>query len=202
MIQIRKMVVRLRRFVIFRLLHIDDTPRRLALGFSLGLFIAWTPTIGLQMLLVLLLAPAFRANIAVGLPTVWVSNPITLVPLYFANFWVGQKILLLFSNRDQLQYSQVMEKLTRYQPMGKVLSQIDEAQFWHKVIDFMWQVGLELWVGSVLVGLVVAVSGYFVSYKLIVWYRTFTPRGRLHVLKMLHKKKNKLQWSDKKAKAE
>lgn len=198
MAQIRKIIVRTRRFLIFRLLHIDDTPRRLALGFALGLFIAWTPTMGFQMLLVLLLAPAFRANMAVGLPTVWVSNPITMAPLYFANFWVGQKILLLFSNQPPMEYSQVAEKLTGFQSIGNVLSQIDEAQFWHKVIDFMWQFGLELWVGSILVGLVVAVAGYFVSYKLVVWYRTHTPRGRLHVLKMLHKRKKNYNRPNKK----
>ena len=202
MIQIRKMIVRVRRFIIFRLLHIDDTPHRLALGIALGLFIAWTPTLGVQMLLVLLLAPAFRANVAVGLPTVWISNPITMAPLYFANFWVGQKIVQLFSDRPQLHYNQVVEKLTHYQSVGNIFSQIDEAQFWHKVIDFLWQFGLELWVGSLLVGLIVAIPGYFASYKLIVWYRTHTPRGRLHVLKMLHKKKQKLKILEKEAKAE
>lgn len=191
--QLRRIIVKLRRFVIFRLLHIDDTPHRLALGLALGLFIAWTPTIGFQMLLVLLLAPAFRANIAVGLPAVWVSNPVTFAPLYFANYWVGQKILLLFTERPALNYSQVVEKLIHYQSIGKLFSQIDEAQFWHKVIDFLWQFGLELWVGSVLIGLCVAIPGYFASYKLIVWYRTHTPRGRLHVLKMLHKRKKKIQ---------
>jgi len=200
MIQIRKMIVRVRRFFIFRLLHIDDTPHRLALGFALGLFIAWTPTMGFQMLLVLLLAPTFRANAAVGLPTVWVSNPVTMVPLFFGNYWVGQKILLLFANRPQLDYSQVQEKLTRYPSFGNILSQIDEAQFWHKVVDFIWQFGLELWIGSVLIGMLVAGLGYFSSYKFIVWYRTYTPRGRLHVLKMLHKKKKKLQWPYKKTK--
>ena len=156
---------------------------------------------GFHMLFVLLLAPALRANVAVGLPVVWISNPITMVPIYFGNFWVGQKILQLFSNRPQLHYSEVQERLTHYQSTGKVLSQIDEAQFWHKVVDFVWQFGLELWIGSVLIGMIVAALGYFISYKLIVWYCTYTPRGRLHVLKMLHKKRKQLQWSNKKTKA-
>jgi hypothetical protein len=49
--------------------------------------------------------------------------------------------------------------------------------------------------------MIVAGLGYFLSYKLIVWYRTYTPRGRLYVLKMLHKKRKQLHWSKKKVKA-
>ena len=41
---------RIRKFVLFRILHADDTPHNLAMAVSVGLFIGWTPTVGLQMI--------------------------------------------------------------------------------------------------------------------------------------------------------
>ena len=79
----------IKKFVIHKILHIDDTPHRLALGVALGVFIGWTPTIGFQSALVILMALIFKANKVVGLPFVWISNPFTLIPIYWPNyiFW-------------------------------------------------------------------------------------------------------------------
>ena len=43
------------RFIKYRVLHVDDTPHRIALGVALGFFVTWTPTIGVQIVLILLL---------------------------------------------------------------------------------------------------------------------------------------------------
>ena len=190
MLPLQKSIVKVRRFVIYRLLHIDDTPHRLALGIALGLFVAWTPMMGLQMVLVFLLAPVLRANIAVGLPVVWISNPLTFAPLFLANYWLGQKVLALFTQQPFLDHGQLLELLTGFSSLGHLFSNIGNIEFWHRLLDLLWTVGLDLWVGSVLFGLVSGVLGYFASYRLIIWYRTHTPRGRLHVLKMLHKKRH------------
>ena len=105
---------RVEHFVIYRVLHADDTPHRLALGIALGMFVGWTPTVGLQMLLVVLLAPSFRVNPIVGIPIVWVSNPFTIVPIYFSNYWFGHLVLNLFSDRPVLSYAQVTERLGQF----------------------------------------------------------------------------------------
>ncbi len=188
--QIKKMIVRIRRFIVYRVLHIDDTPQRLALGIALGLFIAWTPTVGIQMFLVLILAPALRANAAVGIPMVWLSNPFTIIPIYFSNYWLGNKFLNLFTERPYYNYSQFGNYFNKYMESDSIFTQMTQADFWHKVVDLAWTIGLDLCLGSALIGIIIAVIGYFIGLKLIVWYRTHTPRGRLHVLKMVHKKKN------------
>ena len=64
------------------LLMLDDTPHHIALGTALGVFIAFTPTVGIQMILVLLLAmlvrPFFRFNNVAGLIAVYITNPVTV----------------------------------------------------------------------------------------------------------------------------
>jgi len=170
---------RVEHFVIYRVLHADDTPHRLALGIALGMFVGWTPTVGFQMLLVLLLAPSFRVNPIVGIPIVWVTNPVTIVPIYFSNYWFGHLVLNLFSDRPALSYAQVTERLGQFGGVSHFLSNFHHAQFWHKVIQILAEFGLDLWVGSIIIGLVMAVISYTISYRLIVWYRSARPHLRL-----------------------
>ena len=80
---------RIERFLIYRVMSLDDTPHRLALGVAIGIFVTWTPTIGLQMVITFLLSALFRANKFVGVPFVWISNPLTIVPIYGPNYLVG-----------------------------------------------------------------------------------------------------------------
>ena len=181
--------MRLRRLVVHHILHIDDTPHRLSLGVALGVFLAWTPTIGLQMLLVVMLAPALRANVVVGIPVVWISNPVTMGPIYLWNYWVGQKFLSLFMERPEASTGELKEMLGSLIAKDNLFTVIQDPDFWHKMIDLLWRFGLDLWVGSLIIGVPIGLVSYFISYKFIIWYRTHTPRGRLFVLKMLHKRK-------------
>jgi uncharacterized protein len=88
-----RMAVRFRRFFLRSVLHADDPPHRLALGVAIGLFVTFTPTIGFQLALVVLLAWIFNANKVVGLPLVWLSNPATFVPIYYPCYRIGRWIL-------------------------------------------------------------------------------------------------------------
>jgi hypothetical protein len=45
------------------------------------------------MLLAALLAIIFRFNILVAVPTVWISNPITLAPIFYFCYRIGAAIL-------------------------------------------------------------------------------------------------------------
>jgi len=84
---------KIERFLIYRVLSINDSPHRIALSVAIGIFITWTPTIGLQMMLTIALCFLLRANKLVGVPFVWISNPLTILPIYGPNYWVGCKIL-------------------------------------------------------------------------------------------------------------
>ena len=84
---------RLKNFFVHRVLHVDDTPHRIALGVAIGVFVAWTPTIGFQMPLTVALAWLLGANKLFSVPFVWISNPLTFVPIYMPNYLVGRWIL-------------------------------------------------------------------------------------------------------------
>ena len=191
MFSIKNIIRKIERFVIYRILHVDDTPHRIALGIALGFFVAWTPTLGFQMILVLLLATTFKANRAVGIPIVWISNPLTIAPIYFPNYWLGHKLLSIFGDRPKLSYEQLAEMFSELHGLGYILNHFFEAQTWKNIGDVFLKflnIGLDLWVGSVLIGIVLGLLTYFLSYKWIVWYRTVHPRGRGFMLKLQRRK--------------
>lgn len=68
--------------------------QELARGGAIGMFWAMTPLVGVQMYLVtmswlLLKLVRWKMNLAVGLAMVWISNPITMGPMYYAFYKIG-----------------------------------------------------------------------------------------------------------------
>ena len=91
--KLRAAIKSVKDFCILRILHADDPPHRLALGIAIGMFVTFTPLIGFQMLISVFLAWLLRANKLVGVPLVWISNPVTFVPIYYPCYWLGCKVL-------------------------------------------------------------------------------------------------------------
>lgn len=69
----------------------DPTPK-LALAFALGVFVAFTPTIGLHTLSCIAFAWLIRVKVIVVLTGSFIMNPWTLVPLYSFCLWIGIKL--------------------------------------------------------------------------------------------------------------
>ena len=84
--------LRTRRFLAQKVLHTDDTPHAIALGAALAVFVAFLPLIGLQTVIAIGLAALFRANKAVCVPIVWITNPFSAVPIYTACLILGRAI--------------------------------------------------------------------------------------------------------------
>jgi uncharacterized protein (DUF2062 family) len=67
--------------------------RRSASGaFAVGLFIAWVP-VPFQMLLGAMGAILFRVNLPLSVTLVWVTNPLTMPPMFYFAYLVGTWIL-------------------------------------------------------------------------------------------------------------
>ena len=73
-----------------RLLAIDDPPERTALAFSIGVFIAFSPFLGLHTIMATFIAFVFKFNkIAIYTGTFLNNPPLTLVPIIVASYAVG-----------------------------------------------------------------------------------------------------------------
>ena len=144
------------------LLHLDEPPHRIALGVAIGVFIAFTPTIGLQMLLIFFLTSLFRANAAAGVPMAWLTNPATIPPVFYWNYRIG---CLLLGKPDS-----AVEEFRK-----NVSDLVHRDLTWWTMVKEWWdlvmRVAQPLWVGSVVVGLVLAGVTYGLMYYLITVYR-------------------------------
>jgi uncharacterized protein (DUF2062 family) len=77
-----------------RLLAIDDPPERTALAFSIGVFIAFSPFLGLHTIMATAIAFLFRFNKIAIYTGTFINNPFfTLVPIIIASYAVGAVVL-------------------------------------------------------------------------------------------------------------
>lgn len=169
-IQLRRGMRRLSRFLRYRVLHVDDTPHRIALGVAIGLFVTWTPTIGLQMVLALALCTLLRANKAVGLPFVWISNPLTILPIYYPSYALGLSLIPGRQPKTWAHWNQMVREV-----FGSDLGWWDRTvEFWRFALD----VAVPLWLGSLIMGTIIGVAAYSVTYRAVIRYRAALARRR------------------------
>lgn len=79
------------RFV--ALLHLDDPPWRVALALAVGVFISFTPFLGFQTLLALLVAAVARLNAAVVVTGTWLNLPWFMPFVYAGALKLGAWLL-------------------------------------------------------------------------------------------------------------
>lgn len=68
--------------------------REMVIAIYLGMIVALMPLVGVQMLLVSLLAIFLvRANLPVLVGLQWISNPLTMGPIYYADYQIGMALM-------------------------------------------------------------------------------------------------------------
>ena len=157
------MWLRLRKFVGQKVLHTDDTPHAIALGTALAVFVAFLPLVGIQMVVAIGLAALFRANKAVCVPVVWITNPVTMGPIYFGCYEVGRLVVPTAWSGNELGLARLIEN-------AKTASLLDPT-FWRDALWALAGAGIDLWIGCVIVGAVFSVAGYFISRAGVIAYR-------------------------------
>lgn len=75
------------------LVHVEDSPSRVALAFAVGVFIAFFPLLGIHTGLAIVIAIAFRLNKVAILVGAWTNNPWTIAPMYSAGTLLGCFVL-------------------------------------------------------------------------------------------------------------
>ncbi|TEW56004.1 DUF2062 domain-containing protein [Psychromonas sp. RZ22] len=92
--------------------------RRSAAGaVAVGLFCAWVP-MPFQMLLASIIAMIFCVNLPLSVALVWISNPLTMPPLFYAGYRLGAFILNqpLMDFHFELSYAWIINTLETIAP--------------------------------------------------------------------------------------
>ena len=157
------------------ILLLDDTPHSIALGSAIGVFVAFTPTVGVQMIFVLLIAllvrPFFTFNKIAALIAVYISNPLTTLPIYWFNYKIGT----YFVSGNVAQ-----EDLT------VLLKYNNFSEWWDTVCGLLFRMGWPLVIGSVIVALICAALAYPLILIFTKGYQNTSHRIGEEVSKRLH----------------
>ena len=164
------------RFIEFRLLHVNDSVHRIALGVGLGLFVAWTPFFGIHLLIIFPLAILLGANKFVAFTFVWVNNAFTVIFVYYPSYLLGRGVLGMVRNEQRIAPEQFIQSFKEFGSFGNLLTGFYQTEFWHKVGLLFAKIGTELLVGGLIIGSIVGGLGYLATYYLINSYR----RAHLH----------------------
>ncbi len=115
-----------------------------ARAFLIGVFLAFIP-IPFQMLAAAFGAVMLNANLPLSVALVWISNPLTMPPIFYFNYIVGATLL------DQ--------------PVISFEFQLS----WHWLSDRIVEIGIPLYIGSVAVATVLSCGSYLLVQYL--WRR-------------------------------
>lgn len=136
-----------------QMILIERSPRKAALSFALGVFIAFSPFVGFHTAMVFLFAWLFALNAALLFAvSILLNNPWTMVPIYATGHVVGDHIFYwlgidaMYMNPSWV--SSINNFITRHTGMSGI-------SFW----AFM--------IGGHLLGLLLSIVVYFVVHHIV-----------------------------------
>lgn len=71
------------------LVSLDDTPHHIAAGVFVGTVVAYQPIVGLQMVVGAIACRLLRVSVVASLPLAWITNPFTVIPIFYATYKLG-----------------------------------------------------------------------------------------------------------------
>ena len=139
-----------------RLLAIDDPPERTALAFSIGVFIAFSPFLGLHTIMATALAFFFRFNKIAIYTGTFVNNPfLTLVPIILASYAIGAFLLGRPIRLDAAK----MELLSDPHLLTR--------DYWRALAAESWDVVLPFAIGGTALSVICSLAAYPVTLRLL-----------------------------------
>jgi|GEM_PF-901736 len=165
-----------------RVLHVNDTPHRIAMGVAIGVFVSigLGPFLGIHTFVVLVLAVLLRANKVAALAAMWIHNPLTMWPIVFAEYELGKRIVRVFSDSYEQGEELLRGFLKNWEARGVFVFPFG-ADFWRELTHMMVKIGLEVSIGCVVLGSLGAVLSYYAAKEIIIEHRRRNPHRRHQV---------------------
>jgi uncharacterized protein (DUF2062 family) len=139
-----------------RLLSLDDPPERTALAFAIGVFIAFSPFLGLHTILATLIAFVFRFNKVAIYSGTFINNPfLTLIPIIIASYAIGAFVL----GRPLQIPAAGVELLTHPHPLS--------SDYYRRVFSESWDVVWPFTIGGTILSVVCSLIAYPVTLSLL-----------------------------------
>jgi uncharacterized protein (DUF2062 family) len=167
-------VKRYTRRALRSIVTLHGSPEAIALGTAIGVFVAFTPTVGFQMMLGALLATLVGANRPAAMVPAWITNPVTIPPIYTLTYFIGR----LFVGGPS-----VKEVYGRLLELVKSLGELSWLAFYEQ-LRLMLATGVKVFVpmliGGCILGAICAAVAYALMLRALRTYRARRERRRRH----------------------
>jgi hypothetical protein len=134
--------------MLVRMRQLEGSPHYLALGMAVGIFVSITPIIPLQTIVAVFLAFLVRGSKSAAALGTWLSNPLTIPVVYYANYKLGCTLLGYQKTLDNIAFDSFS------QLMGLGL-----------------EVTRAMIVGGVVIGAILGVAAYFIAFRVFITIR-------------------------------
>jgi len=139
---------------IHRLIHLNESPYRIAMGCACGIFCSALPIFG-QTLIGMIAARVLRASVIASLPWTWISNPLTTLPMWYGGYRLG--IWIMPGKHKPLSYTEIQALMQNF-------DQMDWTQGLSLLSTELWKALHPLWLGTVVMGLAMAAPSFILVY--------------------------------------
>jgi len=138
-----------------KLIRSKGSVHSIAMGIAIGIFMSVAIPLG-QILIAILLAFLFKAHRGMAVLFTFVSNPYTTPILYPTACLVGARILGIKLSFAQIQSS---------------INEIFSSFRFHEFTEIGWNLFVSFTVGGPIIGIIMAIPGYFIASCIISGYR-------------------------------
>ena len=174
-------------YIKYRLKRLPDSPKRIAVGISAGVFASLTPFYGLHFIIAIIIAKLLRGNILAALSGTFFGNPLTYVPIGIISLNIGHLIM----GTNQPASDQTIEIfIGAWNDFGDNLVAlfVNEPTTWERSVVFLNTVFTPYLVGCIVPGLLVSLLSYYLCFPLIL---AFKNRRKNVIFKKLSKLRNR-----------
>ena len=137
-----------------QLLHLGDSPERTALAFSIGVFLSFSPFIGLHTIIGLAIAFLFKLNRLALLIGVYVNTPWTLAPAASIGTAVGFFVLGTEGKLSEISGDSMLSE-----------------SFWKEMLSDVEHLLLPFFVGNLVLSVVAALIAYLITRRVLLRHR-------------------------------
>jgi uncharacterized protein (DUF2062 family) len=153
-------------------LGFHGSPSQVARGMAIGVFFAFTPPLGLQMIAAAILATLTYSNRAAAIAAVWITNPFTALPIYLTTYRLGRHFTPGYPGID---LKQRLPAVIVYEH-GEWLNLAQQVR---ELTSLGAEILVPMFVGGFIVGLGLAVIAYVLTQLAIMFGKRYVhlPRG-------------------------
>jgi uncharacterized protein (DUF2062 family) len=141
--------------MLVRLRQLEGNPHHLAMGMAVGIFVSTLPIIPFQTLIAVGLAFIVRGSKSAAFLGTWLSNPLTIPLVYYANYKVGCILLGYQATLDCIAF-----------------------ESFSQLLELGIEVAIAMMVGGAVIGAVLGVAAYFVTLRGFIVVRRQSRRAK------------------------